>query len=63
MSGEFFKGGIHYLTGSLGLTLALYSGLRLTDATDHRLHLVVNIVAYLALWAFEAYQVRVHWSR
>ena len=63
MSGESFKGGLHYLVGSLALTMACYSSLRLTESSDHRIHLLLNVLVYLALWAFEAYQAASHWGR
>ena len=61
MAGEFFRGGVHFLTGSLALSLALYNGMRLTEEPEARTHLWVNLTAYSALFGLEAWNTWAHW--
>lgn len=65
MSGEFYKGLIHFGAGVLAGTMDLYQGLRLTEETDprQRRRLQLNAVVYTAALCFEAYQTYHHWSR
>lgn len=61
VSEQAFKGGIHYITGSLIWAMSLYNALEW--AKRRETHLAVNASLYAALWLFEGYQAHRHWQR
>lgn len=60
-TGDLFKGGIHFVLGSLAATACLYNALEWTRRSE--VHSAVNVAVYGGLWIFELYQTRGHWAR
>lgn len=61
MDGESFKGGVHFMLGSLVATVCLYNALEWSRRRE--LHLALNVAVYAPLWGFELYQTFRHWRQ
>lgn len=57
---EAFKGGCHFLTAGMALTMGLYNALEWTTRRER--HLVANIAVYGVLLAWETRQTYRHWA-
>lgn len=57
-AGEAFKGGVHYLAGSLAFAMCAYNTLRYVET--HTTRNAVNAGVYAALWGFEWGNMRQH---
>ena len=51
MSGETFRGGVHFVVGGFAAALTLYNVMRYAE--DHETRNLVNIIAYAGLFGLE----------
>lgn len=59
-NGEYFRGLVHAVTGSLAISMCLYNAMRFGETRTRRN--AVNAVLYAGLWAYELHNTRLHWT-
>jgi hypothetical protein len=62
MTGDGYKGGVHFFAGCLAAAMGLYNLGEACSARRQRRHMV-NALVYLGATVYEAVNTREHWRR
>jgi hypothetical protein len=61
VSGEDFRGGVHFVVGGVAAALTLYNLMRFIETKERRN--LVNACAYGSLFVLEVTNTRQHWTK